>query len=212
MPKLNTTVDNLELKSNKVVSTSNPSTWTDAQYPSAKALLDIAHPVGSILTTATNENPAAKLGGTWELVDKAFKEKFITLATSNWTATNATLGSYSNVLLTDHTIALRLNFIATTVFENDNTVELGKLNLASCGIEQLSYAVFYNATISDLGNCSLNYRISQDGTIAVHDVLNVNGTHTMASGSDFFIHTVLPVSSNYMLPDFCDKFYWKRTA
>ena len=71
MPKLETTVDNLELKSNKIISTSTvtPDAWTDAQYPSAKTLLNIAHPIGSVLTTSTNSDPALTLGGSWELID-----------------------------------------------------------------------------------------------------------------------------------------------
>lgn len=38
MPKLNTTVDNLELKTNRVTGSVPSADWTDAQYPSAKAL------------------------------------------------------------------------------------------------------------------------------------------------------------------------------
>ena len=38
MPKLNTTIDNLEWKSNKVTAANPSSSWTDTQYPSAKAL------------------------------------------------------------------------------------------------------------------------------------------------------------------------------
>ncbi len=213
MPKLNTTVDNIELKSNKIISTSTvlPDDWTDAQYPSAKTLLNIAHPVGSVLTTATNTNPAEKLGGTWELVDKAFKEKYITLSSSFWTNTNATIGELSNVLLTDHSMAIRLN-LTTTAEITDEAIDLGKLDLTACGITELSYAVFYNPVISDLGNCVMNYRMLQDGVISIHEVININGAHTMPAGSDFFINLVQPIRYEKMLDDFCDKFYWKRIA
>jgi hypothetical protein len=213
MPKLNTTIDNLEWKSNKIISTStvSPNSWTDAQYPSAKTLLNIAHPVGSILTTSTNVNPAATLGGTWELVDKAFKDLYITLDSTYWTATNATIGEASNVLLADHSIAIRLNLIASSEF-NDESKAVGTLNLAKCGISSLSYSVNYCPIISDLGNCVMSYKITSDGAISMHEVLNVNDTHVMPSGSDFFINLTQPINSNKMLDDFCDKFYWKRTA
>ena len=214
MPKLNTTIDNLEWRSNKIVSTNTaaPDTWTDAQYPSAKLLLNIAHPVGSVLTTSTNTNPASTLGGTWELVDKTFKETYITLTSDHWAATNAALSNYSNAFLSDHNLALRLHLTTNIALTDDNSFPLGTLNLASLGASQLTYSIFYNTTISDDGNCSLTYRIDQDGLITVPEVLNVNGTHNMASGSNFFIHTVIPVDYGKMLDSFCDKFYWKRTA
>ena len=213
MPKLNTTVDNIELKSNKIISTSDisPNEWTDAQYPSAKALLDIAHPVRSILTTSTNENPASKLGGVWELVDTSFGENYITLDSSYWTAENATIGELSNVLLTDHSISIRLNLKTTTEI-NDEMITLGKLDLTRCGINELSYAVFYNPIISDLGNCTMNYRMMQDGTITIHEVINIDGTHPMDAGSDFFINLTQAIRYEKMDPEFCNKFYWKRTA
>ena len=213
MPKLETTVDNLELKSNKIISTSTvtPDAWTDAQYPSAKTLLNIAHPIGSVLTTSTNSDPALTLGGSWELIDKAFKDTYITLDSSYWTANAATIGELSNVLLTDHSISIRLKLI-TTVEISDEAIELGKLDLTSCGIEELSHAVFYNPIISDVGNCTMNYRMMQDGTISIHEVLNIDGTHKMAAGSDFFILLVQPIRYSKMFDSFCDKFYWKRIA
>ena len=212
MPKLNTTIDNLELKSNKVVSTSDPSTWTDAQYPSAKALLDIAHPVGSIITTATNENPASKLGGAWELVDKAFKGTYIPIDSSFWTPLKADIiGSNSSAILIDHSISLRLNFNNTTVLD-DNAADIGTLDLTRCGVSKLSYGLSFDPIISDSGNCTMNYRITQDGVISIHEVLNIDGTHTMPTGSNFYINILQPVGHDNMLDSVCDKFYWKRTA
>jgi hypothetical protein len=213
MPKLNTTIDNLEWKSNKVISTStnNPDSWTDAQYPSAKTLLNFAHPIGSVLTTSTNTNPASTLGGTWELVDKAFKGMYITLDNSYWTPVSATLGDRSNILLNNHMIAMRLNF-TTTAELTDTPTDLGTLDLSRCGISALSYDILYNPIISDSGNCTMNYRMTQDGTLSVHEVLNINGTQSMPRGCDFFINIVQPVGHDKKLDEFCDKFYWKRIA
>ncbi len=218
MPKLNTTIDNIELKSNKVFGAVPSADWTDTQYPTAKtlfntytSLIDIAHPIGSLLTTSTNENPAATIGGTWELVDKAFKDTYISLDSTFWTATNATIGEHSNVLLADHSISVRLNLTSTGEL-NDNPTDIGKLALTQCGITELTHAILYAPIISDLGNCVMNYKATQDGIISVHEVINIDDTHTMPAGSDFYINFVQPVSHNKMIDSFCDKFYWKRTA
>ena len=214
MPKLNTTVDNIELKSNKIISTNtvSPDTWTDAQYPSAKTLLNIAHPVGSILATDANINPSETLGGTWTLVDKAFKGTFMYIPTASWTATNATLHTTSNVLLIDHTINLRIYVNLTTAINGDTDVVLGKLDLTSCGLTSLSSAVYRQPAVSDTGNCTACYTIESDGTITMNDVLGPNNAHTAAVGSDFIFNILFPAGYDRMLDNFCDKFYWKRTA
>lgn len=213
MPKLNATIDDIELKSNKIISTDQiaPADWTDAQYPSAKTLLNIAHPVGSILATTVNEDPSADLGGAWELVDKSLATNYITLNSSHWVATSATIESSSNALVADHAIAFRIN-LRTTVELTDDNIELGKIDINALGLNELVYTVMYIPVISDLGNCTLSVKMQVDGTITTHDVLNVDGTHKMPAGTDFFINLVLPVSHNKMLAGFCDKFYWKRTA
>lgn len=221
MPKLNTTIDNLEWKSNKVTGSVPSSSWTDAQYPSAKTLynaynklINIAHPIGSILITATNTNPASTIGGTWVLVDKAFKFAYFDAALNEadfWTNTNASLKQYSNILINDHEISLRLN-IWLDIQLDDSELELGKLNVAACGITEFSHTIFSDVSISDGGNCTVAYKLSQDGTISVLEVLNLDGTHSMDSGQNFYINLVQPIYHTKMIDSFCDKFYWKRTA
>ena len=219
MPKLNTTIDNLEWKSNKVTASTPSSSWTDAQYPSAKALynaynnlLNMQHPIGSILTTSTNVNPAETLGGTWELVDKAFKGTFMKLPASTWTATNASMHETSNVLLIDHMINLRIYVHTLSDIASDSDIVLGKIDLPLCGVTSLSSAVYRQPAVSDGGNCTACYTLTTDGTITLNDILNVNGTHTTVAGSDFIFNILFPVGYDRMLDNFCDKFYWKRTA
>jgi hypothetical protein len=215
MPKLETTIDNLELKSNKIISTDSrsPDDWTDTEYPSAKTLLDIAHPVGSVITTDSNINPSERLGGTWTLVDKAFRGKLVSLSATNaWTATNATLHSSSNALLIDHMIHLRIYVNTKIDLNNDTDIVLGKLNLPACGITSFSSATYRQPAISEIGNCTINYTIDFDGTITVHDVLSVSGNHTAPSGMDVLFNVLFPVGYDRMLDEFCDRFYWKRTA
>lgn len=215
MPKLNTTIDNLEWKSNKIISTStsSPSTWTDAQYPSAKTLLNFAHPVGSIITTATTENPAETLGGTWELVDKAYKGTFIYIPETSWTAGKASMHSTSNVLLIDHMINLRIYVnLLEAITDGDSDIVLGKLDLTACGLTSLSSAVYRQPAVSDGGNCAACYTLTTDGTITMNDILNINDTHSTTYAADFIFNILFPVGYDRMIDSFCDKFYWKRIA
>lgn len=221
MPKLNTTVDNLELKSNKISSTSEiaPKDWTDAHYPSAKTLLNIAHPIGSVLTTSTNINPADTLGGTWELIDKAFKNTYLKLDSTYWTSANSESVLTTEqgdegacmVSLVDHTIHIRLKLKSSEQL-TDADVNLGKLTLSRVGVNSLLYTAFSQVALCDGGDCTLSYSMNNSGELIVHDVLNVNGTHTMAANKFFYVDVTQTVTIDKMLDNFCDKFYWKRTA
>ncbi len=221
MPKLNTTIDNLELKSNKIISTSpiTPNNWTDDQYPSAKTLLNIAHPVGSILTTATRTNPSVTLGGTWEFVDKTFKNAYIPLDSSCWTSNNSELvltteqgdSAACIATLVDHNVHIRLK-LRTTVQLTDTDTTLGALDLSALGINRLLYTAFSKVALSDGGQCTISYSMNNTGTVISHDVLNVDGTHIMAADQFFYVDITEMVTSSLMLDEFCDKFYWKRLS
>ena len=218
MPQLNAIVENIELKTNKESSANiaNAANWTDDTYPSAKALYDIAHPINSIYTTSDQyENPSDKFGGTWELIDKAFKGTFIKLdntVDNYWTSTNTTLHNTSNALLIDHMIHLRVYVYTTVDINTDTDVVLGKLDLSKCGVTSFSSATYRHPAVSDVGNCVINYTLENNGTITIHDVLNVNGTHSVPAGMDIIFNIILPVGYDRMNSALCDKFYWKRTA
>lgn len=220
MAKLSTTIDNIELKTNKVTATTPSSSWTDAQYPSAKALygaytklVNIAHPIGSILITTTNTSPAATVGGTWELVDKGFAERMVYIPSSSWTAGAAEFRSETNSVLelADHTVSLRLSLENTAALSDTETV-LGTLNLSKVGITELPYTIVSDVTASDGGQCTISYSIVASGEISVTDVLVLGGSHSLAAGNTFSIHINQTVGHDRMLDSFCDKFYWKRTA
>jgi hypothetical protein len=222
MSKLTTTVDNIELKTNKVTASVPSSTWTDSQYPSAKTLyntynklLNMLHPIGSIFITDTNTNPSDVLGGTWELVDKTFTPAAFSVDASCWiNNTNTELATYGIwATRIGHTVSIRVHLkFSDTVYDNTSNVVLGKLDLSAFGISRFEYAVMGNTTISDSGNCTIGYNFDSDGTVLATDILNVNGTHTVSAGNDFFVNIVQPVKHGYMLDSYCNQFYWKRTA
>jgi hypothetical protein len=220
MAKLDTTIDNLERKTSKVTGTVPSSSWTDAQYPSAKTLyntynklLTMMHPVGSIYITSTNTNPSSTLGGTWELVDKSFRNAYISVSDFPWHSdTNyATLGSNSTVALVDHSINMRL-MITPTVDLSDTTMVLGSFVLENYGITRLHYTEFQGTAHSDGGQCVVNYTMDMSGNFSINDILNIDGTHTMEAGETFYANIQEEIPHNYMLDSACDKFYWKRTA
>ena len=276
MPKLNTTIDNLELKSNKVIGATPSAGWTDAQYPSAKTLystyttlnsgissaatrcttlettcnnlvntcnaltsttagltttcnnlttsynslntkvtnfLNIAHPVGSVMITSTNANPASTVGGTWTLVDKGFKDTSGYITSTHWTAgTGELVGDQGSLfLLKDHIISLRLNLKNTEAL-TDTTSTIGTLKLNALGISSLALSVVSDVTASDGGQCTISYAIGTSGTVTSTDVLTIDGKHSLAAGNTFSIHLMQAISYPEMLDAYCDKFYWKRTA
>jgi hypothetical protein len=224
MPKLNTTIDDIELKTNKIISTSTKpaSEWTDAEYPSAKTLynaynnlLSLVHPVGSILTTATKTNPAETLGGTWELVDKDAKDVWMQIPTTAWTPQNAEINTYSSnlsyVTLSGHMAHFRL-FLSTTADATDTELPLGTLDAEACGLVGIPYGILSDVAMSDGGACTICWKLTTDGVISIVDILNVDGTHLMPSGQTFYLNFTYLVKGSELLDDFCDKFHWKRVA
>ena len=225
MAKLNTTVDNIELKSNKITNAAKPlASWTDTQYPSAKtlynaynALLDTVHPVGSLMITSTNVDPSSTVGGTWGLVDKSLKDTYTTITTDHWTSTNATVASYSNIMLTDHAASIRLHLkltkaIAASELSGSSLVALGKLDLPTLGLVNLSYSIYDGVAFSEDGQCTVCYKADTNGTISITDVIKADDTHTIANNSTFYIYITQPINVGSMQEEFCDKFYWKRNA
>ena len=282
MPKLNTTIDNLELKSNRVFGAMPDAAWTDEQYPSAKTLyntyeslhndfsgvsgrcstlesttggltgtcntlssrcdgldgrcntlssrcdnidqncsnlwasynnvINIAHPVGSIMITASNYNPANYIGGSWTLIDKGFADISGNLSAANWTAGAANLADGNSLFLVkDHMISIRLNLTNSSAL-TDTASTLGTLNLGSLGITSLAHAVVSDVTASDGGQCTISYNITTGGTITSTDILGVDGKHNMAAGNTFSIHIMQAISHPEMLDAYCNKFYWQRVG
>lgn len=225
MARLNTTVNNIELTTNKVIGSTASSSWTDVQYPSAKTLYNVynnltneintSYPVGSIVCMSTNTNPASYYGGTWTLVDKEFSYAWLTVNSGAWTATNATFNS-CNIGLYGHDIMIRLQ-ITPKSNPGDTTTTLGKLNFAHSSIGLPSTLWFGRAqgiATSDGHAATMCYDFSPDGTVTSYDCLNVDGTHSLYSPTSYYLtfteyFTCLPAN----MPDArCNKFYFQRTA
>lgn len=222
MPKLATTVNNLELTSNKITSGTPSSSWTDSHYVSGQTLYEAynslktaitnAHPVGCVVCMSTNTNPAATLGGTWTLIDKDFTHTWLTLSSSNWTATNAAF-SAGHIALYGKTMMVRL-CIVPSVNITDSTITLGKLNLSSLGFPGTYFGMNYKTSQSDGGQASVVYTFGTDGTITSYDALNISGDHLYeaSAGSGFYVQEYLTFPPANMPDKYCNRFYFKRTA
>lgn len=155
MAKLNTTVENIQLDSRMLRSSDTDRTWNDYYYPSAAAVdaristtsSKLEHPVGSIIITNTATNPGATAAGTWELVDKDFKNGYVDI-TRNWTQTvpgyvaaGAATLSWGKMMRNGHTIFLQLWLVTSTdngfiSLNPDSDINLGILSRAACGLDE----------------------------------------------------------------------------
>ena len=225
MAKLDTTIENIELKTNKVIGNIPTADWTDDQYPSAKTLyntynqlVDLMYPIDSILITSTNIDPSDTVGGKWEPVDKSAKDAWIPLPTTAWTVSNAELGisgnAVSGLTLSHHTAQFKLQLsVNSAAALSDTEVILGVLNPAVCGLKAFPYSINDNVAIADFGDITLSWKLSSDGTISITDIFNAeDGSHSISSGSSFWLNFTYVVKASDLLDSFCDKFYWKRIA
>ena len=236
MAQLNAPVSDIQLKSNMIGSGDLATMWTaegaDEKYPSAKATLDKAHPVNSVIMVhkelitgetyeVTNPTTFLKLPGKWTLIDKAFKNGTTMIGPPNFSTTVTGFSfSVENAIRNDHTLTLQLGITvgsATSVPSGQTLLKMATLNLQSYGVYGLShnptnniaFAVGYNNASS-----AVCYSIDgSSGELSLRDVLT-GGTnaHTLNGSSYIYINTTIPIPYGDMIDSFCDKFYWKRTA
>ena len=211
MAQLNTTVDNIQLKENMITSAVAAAEWdTDAKYPSAAAVknaiataagtavCDIANAVGSVVITSTNSNPGSTLGGTWELIDKEFKNNSMYLGDSggvvgSWEAQGASFyDGYAT--RTSHMIRVKLDVNTTSDLSTGSTSAtrtLGKLTANKVGYTSLEFnrrdtritqAVDTNGTVY-----TLEYVIYSNGTI---EISRIFGGVTIPKGTTININTL----------------------
>ena len=200
MAKLNASVTEIQLTTNMINSQAAPADWnTDDKYPSAKAVLNKAYPIGSVILThkelASEEtssaaNPAVLLGlpGTWTLIDKAFKNNTITFGTDPST-TGSVAGSSTSinsevVTYTDHSLLLQLDIQvrSSSTLTAGLGVEPAKLatlpigNYGNYGVTRFSPGIVKNiafATPDALTASSVVcYSIDVSGNVWLNDILN----------------------------------------
>ena len=176
-----------------------------------------AYVVGNVLITSTNENPSTYLGGSWELIDKEYKSAFIYGDKSNdyydktlvmiddkyYTNNNGT-----DIIRTGHTITIRLNISLNYGILPDVNFVIGVLHFSNLGCKKLAVSNLPSLAFSDrTGNGAFWYIDANKGLLNIIEDLRGKG---FAKGDALNFYVDLNIPYQYMLDEFCDKFYWKR--
>ena len=176
-----------------------------------------AYDIGDVYITSTPENPQGRLGGTWELIDKAFRvEQFAYSGEdiSNYVTieNNSVDISQFVVRRIGHNVDIRIE-MTTLVDLADTAVPLMTINVNAIGIKGFSYTKYGQLIGADGGNGFLNLTIYDYGQINSVDVLvrgDAPGTLPAGSSPRFYYSQEIVMAN--MLDDYCNQFYWKRTA
>ena len=229
MAKLNVTADKIQLTTNMISKDKWNDEWnTDTKYPSAKAVAyaigeaagtavcDVANAVGSVVITSTNTNPGDTLGGTWELIDKEYKNEFVHVSSQYWYIDYGVLKASVSGLITraDHTICLKLRLTTTTTI--NGSASLGTIRSDLSGVTSNGSFSFSNEggtayAVDPATNTGyvVQYMLRGDGAISIE---HIYGGQSLPTGTVINIHTIVPMDTDDMADAYCDKFYWKRTA
>lgn len=196
-------------------------------------MLDDKGAVGSIIITGTKDDPSIAYGldGTWECIKKEFKFQEIT-DVINWNMDEVTESSKegaiykplsSKAYLCDNNIIIRSQWSNKKKMD-DSTHTIGTLQLSKIGINQTLPYRYYFGSYND-GHGSIGFTIvEEDGAITVNEwVSNYSQVQALKSiyatystqiaqyvCFTYFEYVALPPER--MLDDFCQIWYWKRTA
>lgn len=180
------------------------------------ATVNEAHPVGSIIVTSTNSNPSASVGGgTWTLIDKEFtpyKSGANTNFSINTTNTKSASMYWSRG---GHSITFSGSF-KNKVDIGDTELVIGTFNFANMGIKRLGETQYFTG-YSDDGSAIIEMGLIYDtGTLRTYDVVGKTNDDTHISAANDRTcrcgYTITLPGIDYMLDNYCNKFYWKRTA
>lgn len=183
--------------------------WIDSQ--GINNVVDMTYPIGSIYISATNTDPSSTFGGTWELIDKGFKDTYENYEDTVFTKTSNISSCQLALTRSSKTIRIRLNMTSATTL-NDTTKLLLTIDWEKLGLTRLTSGYIQYVGASDGGNaifiCSIDYA---DGDVSVLEVIGKT-TNEIIEGKELLIDFTFNCYMQYMIDSFCDKFYWKRTA
>lgn len=167
-----------------------------------------AYPVGSVYCNSTNVNPSETFGGEWELIDKGFTS-FAGNNLNFFTPADNVTNRACYVTRGMSTIRIRLSLTINAEM-SDTGMALGVFNWDEIGITYLPMGYNEQTTYSDGANGGIVWKIVYNtGELLQVDVFDLTPIET---GKSFELDFTFSTAKNYMLDDFCDKFYWKRTA
>lgn len=236
MSKLSSSINSIELKSNKTITSTLPSsTWTDEQYPDAVSLknfkdniINELYPVGYLYkTTSSTFNPStAGWKGTWTLVDSSYDTRHVSsqvlhpgLSGTGPIAKTKLIGCYdlnmfnklynvSEFAKSGYHIELRVGAMISTADRNYVTLYLNNIKIGTTGT--WSGATYRVPILSD------SFRpedITLDTTIGyTYDGVNLCYEVVHSTGATTYRWDFWDVCLHaYMVSDDCI-YTWKRTA
>lgn len=186
--------------------------WIDPQ--GVNNVIDMMYPIGSIYISATNTDPSSIFGGTWELIDKEFSEfynKYSGAELSNYVTDGAgATCTELSIIRSGHSIFIRL-YMTTKMELWDTTTTLVTLNLPALGLNSLTYTGAGDVYASDGGNGIIMANLNDTGSLSFVDCITKSGTALVEGATPRVLVDRTTIAQN-MIDEFCDKFYWKRTA
>lgn len=172
---------------------------------------ELFFPVGSIYITSTNTSPSDKLGGEWELIDKLLKQASYNQNTTAITINTDNVTSLGTCLITVDGNTMEIYITLTTaVALTDKDVNLFTINLESIGVSSISAKRIVGN--SDGGNGFVNASVNSAGNVLSTDVVTKTSGANMEANVGVQFSSTWKVNKNSRLDDFCDRFFWKRTA
>lgn len=177
----------------------------------------LKYEVGDVICENANTDPSIKYGGTWGLIQKDFKTQQVL---SGWFTPNSNVVASvqrSAARLHNQTVDFYLEFTTASDLK-DREVELGTINLRKVGLAN-GAAYFDYMGGSDDGNgiviASWEYETSTPyiKKLTCDDVITKDGTNTLPSGSSIQISFKTDaINVNDVLDEFCDMFFFTKTA
>lgn len=194
----------------------DPRGMTAGEAVVRKMVREYYYPIGSCYCHSNDTDASSIWGGTWELIDKGFKNEYVkyddAILSGIFTVpenTATTTGVNLHCSRSGSTVRLRIGITSTETFTDTEKV-LGSIDFAKLGFTAMPMGYYYELAKSDTANGALMVDIKWDtGMMTVTDVLN---GASITSTAPYYIDITFTVTPDKMLDAFCDKFYWKRTG